>query len=85
MSTSAPYGGPCSRCLSFPCRCTSGPVFYNPPPATPMSDVDLAWWRVQISGSLLDLTKQVRELTEIVHKIAERLAEQNTGTERKDA
>jgi hypothetical protein len=29
VSTTSPYGGPCSRCLSFPCRCSS----YNPPPA----------------------------------------------------
>lgn len=40
-----------------------------------MSQIQDAKWRAQISGALLDLTKEVRELSEIVHKIAVKLAE----------
>lgn len=46
-----------------------------------MTPLEEAKWRVQISGALLDLTREVKELAAIVHKIAEKLtAEQSQDT-----
>lgn len=42
---------------------------------TKMTELEQAKWRMQISGALLDLTREVKELAEVVHRIAEKMAE----------